>query len=475
MIGVETIDGKFIDKNHLVKLVPDNVFTSETHVNFAILLASNTFLENELKRKVFINLLVKYSNLVRLLTAIKFLQQHNQIQVKTVFLPEIIKNRIHTDLFENIECIYLSGKYHLVDRVSPKNMFLKAIAHKFYRIIGVRTKSKLARSTAIVRCYVEVSEFIHKKEIGSSLCVFFPFPYKLSRQYSFYKHCRSKGFRTAFFGVPYSIFSSIKLFFKLGDTEIVNFEYSAYYNHAMELSKYNLKYYYTEDDYVAASFIVGKYLMESGCFVVNRSHGVGYDCPYVYTHLFEVLSRPQFAYYALWNANRDIKFQYLDREQPKSIDNASLSEEVCFIFVHSNFKDHQCIYESNLQEKIIRELNIISQEHLYDIRIKYHPNTTIKEDTALREVVSFDEVNKIKILLSINSTSFFTHTHHGLYIFFGDELCTPHSFVDQEALYFHVNDIRSVLANFSNLTSIHHGLESQRKLISQLHNKVECI
>jgi len=465
MIGVETFDGELITPHQLVKLVPGHIFHSKQHVETCIILASDNVGQPDDKTKVFINLLVKQSTLAKCITALKFLMQHNSLQCKTLYLPEILKEKLDDDFFACENRVYIKESVNLIDRLSAKNLLLKSIAHRVYRLIGWRSKRKIAKHTSLVRCYVEVSETLHKNEIMDSLCVFFPFPYKISRQVNFYKSCLRRNYDTAIYGVPYSIWRAFKLFFKKDDASIIDFEYEAYHHHAVELAKFNIKHYYTEDDYVPASFLVGKKLKEAGCRVVNRSHGVGYDCPYICAHSIDVLTKSQINYYKHWNDNTDLVFNFQKREVPNTAVLLSECEEVCYVFMHSNFKDHLLHYEGALQERILKALSNCAKVNQLDICIKYHPNTSIKEELDLPEISSINCIDKIKVFITINSASFYTYSQYGLFLFFGDELCNPFEIIDPKALFYHINDLDSVLLTYQNKAAITTALAAQSELL----------
>lgn len=465
MISIETVKGEVISGRQLISLVPDNIFNSKTHVETCIMLASNTFANNEDKNKIYIHLLLRQSRAARSITALKFLLLHDKVQCKTLFLSEQLRNKTDEYFFPHINKEYVKQTGDIIDKLSTKNLFLKCIAHRLFRLLGWQFKKKCSKQRAMVRCYVEVSEHIHKNEMANALCVFFPFPYKMSRQINFYKSCRHKGYDTAFFGVPYSVWGALKLLFRKNDSSIVDFEYQAYQAHALELAQLNIKSYFTEDDYVAASFLVGKKLQERGCTVVNRSHGVGLDCPFICTHVFEVLTKAQIEYYKHWNSKKTIEFKTQKRPIPVFDSLMNQSEEVCYIFMHSNFKDHQLDYEGALQEQILHALRQHAQQDGYDIRIKYHPNTSIKEDIALPEVIDIALIHKIKVFITINSASFYSYFHLGPFIFIGDELCNPFNLIDKEVAFFSVNQLQQALARYKTKQAIATALESQYAIL----------
>lgn len=470
MISIETKNGELISSPQLIQLVPGNIFNSKTHVETCIMLGSKAFPHNDDKNKIFVNLLMRQSNAAKSITALKFLLLQNVVQCKTLYISEMLRNKIDDDFFADISREYINNCSNLIDRVSTKNLLLKSIAHRIYRIAGWKFKRKASKHSSLVRCYVEVSETIHKNEMASSLCVFFPFPFKISRQINFYKSCLKRGYDTALYGVPYSLWSAFKLIFRKNDISMVNFEYKAYQAHAIELARLNTKHYYTEDDYVAASFLVGKKLQESGCKVVNRSHGVGLDCPFIYTNVFDVLTKPQIEYYKYWNEGKNIQFNIQKRPIQPVNSLVSQSDEICYIFMHSNFKDHQLHYEGKLQEEIIKALSFHAEHDNYDIMIKYHPNTSIKEDVNLPEINNVDSINKIKVFITINSASFYSYLHLGLFIFIGDDLCNPFNLIDENVLFYNINQIKLALSTYQNKSAIASALQLQHEILRSIND-----
>lgn len=221
---------------------------------------------------------------------------------------------------------------------------------------------------------------------------------------------------------------------------------------------------------MAASFLVGKKLQESGCHVVNRSHGVGLDCPFVYANVFDVLTTPQIDYYKYWNKDKNIEFNIQKRDIQPVNSIVSQSDEICYIFMHSNFKDHQLHYEGRLQEQILKALAYHAEHDDFDIMIKYHPNTSIKEAINLPEINDVVSINKTKVFITINSASFYSFVHLGLFIFVGDDLCNPFNLIDKNVLFFHLSQMKHALSTYQDKTAIASGLLIQNEIIRSMNN-----
>lgn len=465
MICVETAEGHLISNNQLIKLAPNNIFRTNHHVELCHLLASGLYDNNEDKKKILVNLLFRQSNFAKSVTAVRFLLQNELIQCKKLILPQILKKKLNSDFFPFTHIEYTETKINFIE--TPGSLLLiKCLAHRIFRIIGWNSKRTIKKNPSVVRCYVEVSEQIHSNEIKNSLCIFFPFPYKLSRQFLFYRACKKKGYPTCFFGVPYSLWRAIKLTLIKNDHSIVEFEYRAYQKHAIELAQLSLKQYYTEDDYVPAALLIGQELKKTGCHVVNRSHGLGNAGPYVEATLFEVLSDSQFEFYQHWNNN--IQFQYQRQEAKKMLTTLKATEDICYVFMHSSFKDNNIDYEGNLQEAILIKLSELNKEKQLDLRIKYHPNAKIKENINLPEVTNLQDIHKTIVFLTIFSTSFYTYGHYGLFLFIGDSLCNPFQNISKEVPFFHIDELSNLLDTYQDKKNIDSAMHKQNELLSKV-------
>lgn len=461
--------GKQIFEDQILSLVPSHIFSTALHIETCVIIAESQRSFSGDRKKVYINLLVRKSKKARILTALRFVDTNKMLALKEIHLYSNIGTAFESFFSVPIQYIKNSPNF-LIDSPSKSVLTAKYIYHSIYRIIGWKLKWKTIKNNSIVRSFVEVTERIHKDRLKSSLCLFFPFPYKFSRQLAFYKACKEKKYQTAFMGVPYSLKNLITILLKRTDSSIVDFEFEAHYKHGIELSKLNLKHYYTEDDYDASAFLIANELMKNGCEVINTAHGVNQTCPYVNCNVFEVLTRPQYDFYSSFQHTKHISFKFQKKDSISSSCSLEKNRKTVFVFVHGNFKESQIIYESQLQSKIVSELekNIDS----YNVFIKYHPNGYIFESTNIPVLESFDDLNNRYniVFMTMNSTTFFSHYHLGCFIFLGDDFCNPYTLVDKDVPFFHYQQVEKLLQDYSNAEFFTSKMQEQYNLINRIQN-----
>lgn len=464
----QTSKGLYLTEEKIMELTPSNIFSTNFHVQTCIKIAELDKSLTHDRKKVYINLLVRKSKLARVITAIRFLTKNKILTFNSVVLPHDlhIKFKPEFSIDRNSEKkIALS----LIDNPSTNILIAKYIYHNTYRLIGKIFNPRIIKNDSIVRSFVEVTEQIHKTRLSQSLCLFFPFPFKLSRQLSFYRECKAKNYQVAISGVPYSLKNLIKIFVNRTDQNIVEFEFEAHIKHGKELSRLRLKHYYTEDDYDASAFLIANELMESGCEVINTAHGVNQTCPFINCTIFEVLTRPQLEYYTSFKHTKNISFvfQKNNSSYPNLLNTKSKTK---FVFVHGNFKEAGMIYETNLQTKIIQEIERYLDK--YTIYIKYHPNGIFFESTNIPILKTFQDIDEESntVFITINSTSFYSYYHLGVFTFLGDDFCTPFNIVDKDVPFFHYQQVEKLLQDYSNAEFFTSKMQEQYNLINKIQN-----
>lgn len=454
----------------LIRRVPASLFSSDLHIEVCLKIAQKTYhqLKKEKYLKVYTNLLVRKSTTTKALTALFFLIKKGSITPVKIVLPSQLLTIFSTNLKKFQTCIGSQVLNKYVDMPSKKILIAKYLYHKIYRLIGWKFLFGIKRSNNIVRSYVEVSEKIHgTKRMQSSLCMFFPFPYKLTRQLRFVRHCKQKGWDIIFYGLPYSLHLIIRIIFFRKDHDITKLELNAYNKQGQEfILRGVVGNYYTEDDYDAASFILNEQLRHHGCKVINAAHGVNQTCPFISCSVFEVMTKPQLEFYKKWN--RGAKIEYLSQKYVCPLPYGNFigdNSPVLFIFMHSNLLDSGIYYEGQLQEKIIRSLEELCQ--IYDIRIKYHPNTRLYPATTLKSI-SHEEIDQdkcIKVFITINSTAFYTYSKYGVFFFIGDELCNPFNIINKNIPFYHLQSINTALEIYSEKNFL---IQAQRNQLNLL-------
>ncbi len=470
MLELRNKNGSLIEMHTLLKCVPLSIFESRNHVETCLVLSAERYAFEDSRKKLYVNLLMTSSLVARYITAIWFLvckgSRHDFSLLK---LPCNIYSLCDWDVFFDKKLTVCSDNTALTSFLNkPKflNLFLKVLGHRCYRLLGFLLHRKVKRSGSIVRCYVEVTERLFREQMRHSLCVFFPFPLKWTRQFAFYKYCRAKGYDVAVSGIPYSFKEMWAIYVgAFRDDKLLGFEYSAYKKHGQELSQLDIVAYYTEDDYIPASFLVADELKENGCHVTHMSHGVGQRIPYVSATSFYVLTQVQKKCYETWSHHKilNLGFQKLNL----SLSKAGNYKEVKFIFIHQNFEDNNIAYEGSLQRKIIASLERLSQSTQTQVYIKWHPNTQIHVDTRLATCLDFpSDSSTLNVCLTLNSTTYYTRAQFDLFIFIGDDLCNPYDMMEDNLLFYHVENLNQIISLYSDVKTAVLALERQIQLLS---------
>jgi hypothetical protein len=465
MLIEAVIDNNSYDELALLRLVPQNIFSTKKHVEICGGLAEvqNQFSNEDLV--VFKNLLCTRSTFAKCITAIYFLSLSGKYELKQIKVLDIYFKFINNMFKCEVFSIKKTNAYRLINYSSKLTITAKYITHSLYFFIGIFVNPKFFKNNSYLRAWVEVSENIHGKDrFRNSTIIFYPFPYKLKRQLSFIKYCIKQKYQIGFSGISYSFIDLIKLLTNMSDKNIVKFEINGYKKHVDLLLKKQITHYFTEDDYDASAFIIANKLIHSGVTCTNTAHGVNQINPFIGASVFEALTIPQVEHFSSFKFNKNISFKF----QGKKITNKSCLfknefGKINFIFIHGNFKENEMIYEHNLQAFALKKIvNYINEENFY---IKYHPNGTFRENLKINEIKNNSELDDIenKCFITLNSTSYFHFGESGVFIFIGDDLANPFNIIGKNVPFYKTNELHDMIKYYSNYLNFLTGFENQIK------------
>ena len=461
------INGVIYNDESLLNLVPFNVYSTKSHVETCEKLS---FFVNKFSGDyeiVFINLLCVRSSFSKCISALKYLNSNKNFVVSNLKVNSVFHDFVLEELNLNVTQIETSSVFRLINHGSRLLFLLKFLTHKFYILLGYFKNPKKFKNDSVLRAWVEVSENIHgEKRCFDSTLLFYPFPYKLKRQFSFIKKCLNKGYEVGFSGINYSAYDLLKLLIKFNDKNIVNFEANGHIRHAKYLSKRIIKNYYTEDDYDASSFIISKYLIKNGANCINTAHGVNQITPFICATTYEALTIPQVEHFSHFTHNKGINFTFQGKKNIPNIDYVfSRDSSVNFVFIHSNFLESNLIYEHEFQSKAVKNLSeIVEKKHLF---IKYHPNSVFRENFNVNEISNY-ELSQLsnKCFITIQSTSYFSFGETGTFVFIGDDLMNPFNIVGNGVPFYNIGDLKLLIEYYSINKNLINGFKDQIKHIN---------
>jgi len=465
MIIEVTINDLVYDEVSLLKLVPQNIFSTKEHVGIceSIFNVEKCFSGEE--EIVFKNLLCNRSSFAKCVTAIFFLSSKNRFNLQKIKVVDTYYQFI-SDMFD-VEVLSLncSKNTRLIDYGTKLLFISKYLVHSFYRFVGFFLNPKVFKNNSVLRAWVEVSESIHGKErCQNSTLLFYPFPYKIKRQFDFIKKCLIEKYQVGFSGIPYSFFDLLKILNHLSDKNIVSFESNAHIKHADFFLKKRILNYYTEDDYDASAFIIANRLISFGVNCVNTAHGVNQVTPFIGASTYEALTLPQVAHFSRFEFNKNITFSFQGKKITKSLNSIFRPDiPTNFVFIHGNFIESKMFYEHKLQSQAVKKLaKLIKKEFFF---IKYHPNGTFREELTIKEIEDNIQLSGIKNIcyIALNSTSYFTFGESGFFTFIGDDLCNPFNIIGNNVPFFKLNELDSLVKSFSKYLTIKNGFENQIK------------
>jgi hypothetical protein len=455
MIQLELKDGKELSYEKLQVYFPNVLRNTSNLVDLCHQVADKVYKEATSKNKLYVNLLFNDSECLRIIASLIYAVRERNLFIKKIIVNKSVKKFLDlNNFFDGLEVEYVnkrSIKKGFLNDVKMTKLLFKVCGHKLYRVLGhcFRFKSNARHSRSMVRCYTEITGRLFCDQMEQGLCVFMPFSIQLvRRQMNFYKLCKRENKKVNFWGVPYSFWRLLRCFCAIDkDRGRVMLEYSAYNKHAKELSSLGLRSYYTEDDYVPASFLVGEALKNANCYVLDKSHGLGNRCPYVGATDIEVISTAQYDFYKRYNESV-INYQEIDFS-PIDIERKS---RVRFVFIQQGFEQFSyCEYELNLEKFLISMISKLYNDSNLDVYIKYHPNSKWRTDELPElEVLSYNSED-LDILISVYSTIYFSEAGKAVSVFSGDYMCTPYNLIGEHVPFWNKDVLVNKMLKYSNI------------------------
>lgn len=427
-LGILTLD-------EILKIVPESIFLTKTHIDVCEAIVQLSKFSNDLNQ-LYVNLLVKHSKEVKIITSLIFLAKKYKIMsIESVFITQELLN-----FFIDTKDVQFQYKKfyqrNFIDKSQFKKLIIKFFIHKMYRFFFFKKKSN-----ELVRSWVEISEVMYKEKYKKNcLVLIYPFYLNVKRHLKYIKNCKKNHYNFSLAGIPYSLYDLLKifLFYKRRDYYYSKFEFNGYYNHAKELCSLNINTIYSSDEFEAGAFIMYKELFQKKVYSYNTAHGMSFGCPYLFYNDFHVYNNSQKKYYEYKSYN--ISYTVKGRENikiPKSSIDFNLNYKTTFIYLEAPFENFNMKYEENLQNNILAVLSKICESKKYNIEIyiKLHPNNPNRKIEKLTTVSSLENLKVKKILfLCYFSAAYYDFKHLGEFIFIENEFTCAKDFYGEDNL-----------------------------------------
>lgn len=370
---------------------------------------------NEDQRKVFFNFLHIHALSLRYITAAILFSKKNKI--KTLVSDVITKE--YKSLFpyeitfqkENISKNKLVKGYSLFIK-----SFIKLLINKAFRSYGSIFQKK-APSKSVIRAWTLRSLTLFKDQLDDSILFVYPYGLSLKRALLSIKKFRKHNY--VYMGFPYSFRDLLKIPFN-PIFNYICFEYNAYVKHCIDFENYgNI---YTSDDFSIASVVIHQRLIKNKISVTNSAHGIGFYSPYVAYTNFYVFNEQQMLFYKEYNSQINFFYKQFSEaavKLPTTEAEKNLSQII--LIDQGDFKSKGLLLEHELQQKLYKICNDISENNSILVYLKYHPLAPIEFINRIKIDYPFLKLtndldtflDKKSILLTLYSTAYYDFSKYG--------------------------------------------------------------
>ena len=422
--GITLRDGTFLTRNDILKATPLAVLTcTTTHLDLSNELGKSVLkISDPVRLRLFINMIAQKSAQAKLYTSIFFLAQCSPIA--EINLPELGRDQAH--LFpKEISFLFEKSTHKIFNARKLKLEVLKKFAiNRFYR--ALRSNYNFDRKK-LLRAWTEVNARLYPEEIKASCVYIYPFGLNLRRGFAFMRQCFANYSQVSLMGIPYSLLDCLKVLSSGAEKvhlQYLAFEFNGYSKHSRELSRF--AEIYTTDDFVPGSYVLYKNVGPN-TQVINRAHGIGMYNPFISYSFFYCFNKPQTDFYR--HFNRETTFSVPDTPLPSQL--SPPYEKL--LYVDQDLEARGCVYEANLQAKILDLLQEWGNTAKRTFLLKFHPN---RSEASKRQILgshaSAQEVKSISnhpnpnvLVLNLYSTAYFELSKNYDVLFVENELLNP--------------------------------------------------
>jgi|GEM_PF-6712638 len=408
----------------LTKKVPSLIFLSKLHIDVCCSLAQLQSFDG-IQHMTLVNLLSRHSKKAETITAFIALFLRGDIDIiairSNILCAEILEKFINIDKVN----FYTNKKSKQWLDVSFFRLTIKYGFHQLYRIFF----KKNLQSEVAIRSWVEITEKMYGEQYPTSLILIYPFYFNFKRHFKYIVNSFRTYNKATLCGIPYSFSDLIKILFKhqCKDKYYVNFEINGYKKHAEELLKLGINLLYTSDEFEAGSLMMVSTLKQSDAKVINTSHGLGFNCPFVGYDMFKVYNIAQQNYYQY--KSKGVNFIISPRKNAHHSDciqNINPRQFV-LIFIEANFEALGNMVEAKLQSDTIEVIRKIAIEMNTPLFIKAHPNRGDRQcknrqkNSNVSVIQSLSELSELSpVFITINSAAYYDFRNQGPFIFIDD-------------------------------------------------------
>ncbi|MCE3272980.1 MAG: hypothetical protein K0S57_3377 [Ramlibacter sp.] len=357
------------------------------------------------------NLLALKSRLLMGVTALLEGAGRSRGAIHRVVVPPVVVRAAGDRLrAQGLEVESLPHDAALVPRKVAVAFFLKAVAHRLYRLAA---RPKLP-GVPLVRAWVDVTEVMYGELFPRAQLRVYPFTYGIGRQVAFVRSLRRRGLRWSFDGVPYrwrDAFGAL-LAGSRRHLHLARAEEAAFRRFADELLAAGVRELYSSDEYEVGAVAAGQRLAEGGAHYVNTAHGIGLYCPRVAYARFDYLNDYQAAFYRRMGNPMELRKRATANSQlPFERAELQAAAELAIVYVHQNFEAYHLPSEIAAQDSLMRKMVEVGRELGVPAIVKLHPNMPRAQahlPQGLRVATRWDELRGLRpVFLTIYSTAYY--------------------------------------------------------------------